>query len=353
MAFERPSLQELRDRIVSDLETRLEVAGAGLRNSFTKMLGYVLAGAAHLMHGHLEYISRQIFATTADGENLDRIGNQYGIERIAATYAEGSVTFTGDDGTEIPTDTELTSSDGVLFRTTEAGTVGEVSSGLVEVPVVASSAGENGNVEVGAMLTLSSPIAGVESEAEVTEEITGGGDQEEDEDYRERILERLQEPPLGGALQDYVAWAKEIPGVTRAWAYEMYYGEGTVATFFLRDDDEDSIFPSEEEIEDVSAHIEENRPVAVHSYVFSPTGIDIDFEIELDPDTDEVKEAVELELQDLIDREAEPGGTILLSHIREAISLAAGENDHTLVQPTADFEVSDGYIAQFGEITWS
>lgn len=349
MAFERPSLSELRDRIVTDMETRLGIAGAGLRNGFTKLLSYVFAGVAHLLHGHLEWISRQIFATTADDENLSRHGNEYGVTRIAATYADGSVTFTGTNGTEIDEGTELVSSDGVLYKTTAAGTI---SAGVAEIAVIASAPGEAGNAALGTILSLSSPISGVESEAEVTVEITGGGDQEDIEDYRTRVLDRKRRPPLGGALQDYETWAKEVPGVTRAWAKATYLGEGTVATFFLRDNDDD-IFPSEAEIDDVSAYIETKRPVCAHSYVFAPTGYDVDFEIQLDPDETDVRDAVEEELRDLLDREAEPGEPILLSHIREAISLAAGENDHTLVSPTADVTVAAGYLAQFGAITWS
>ncbi|MDX9862130.1 MAG: hypothetical protein RBS99_14555, partial [Rhodospirillales bacterium] len=63
--------------------------------------------------------------------------------------------------------------------------------------------------------------------------------------------------------------------------------------------------------------------------------------------------AIEAEIRDLLRREAEPGGTILLSHIREAISIAAGEYDHALAAPAADLAHDTGEIAVFGGITWS
>jgi len=73
----------------------------------------------------------------------------------------------------------------------------------------------------------------------------------------------------------------------------------------------------------------------------------------LAPDTEAVRAAVAAELADLIRREAEPEGGLYLSHIREAISLAAGEVDHALVSPVADVAAGTGEIITMGAITWS
>ncbi len=62
--------------------------------------------------------------------------------------------------------------------------------------------------------------------------------------------------------------------------------------------------------------------------------------------------AVAASLADLIRRQAEPGGTLLISHIREAISTAAGEHDHELISPAADVTHATGHIAVMGRITW-
>ena len=63
--------------------------------------------------------------------------------------------------------------------------------------------------------------------------------------------------------------------------------------------------------------------------------------------------AVEAELADLIRRETEPGGTLLISHIRQAISLAAGEIDHELTTPTADVTVTASQITTLGDVTFT
>lgn len=349
MAYNRPTLEELIQRITSDLETSLGIVGASLRKSFTKLFSKVIAGAAHLLHGHLDWNAKQLFPDTAEGENLTRWASIWGITRKAGVFAEGSVTFTGTNGIEIPEETELTSSDGILYETTEAGTI---ASGEIEVDVICKTAGEDGNSAVDTVLTLTTPISEVDTEATVTVALTGGVDQESDADLLDRLLDRIQTPPLGGAEQDYVQWAKENDGVTRAWCYPLYLGAGTVGVFFVKDAS-DPIIPTDEDIETVSAYIEERRPVTSRHYVFAPTADPISFEIHLNPDTEAIRYNVEQELQDMIERDAEPGGTILLSHMREAISIATDENDNVLISPTADFESSTGYIATFGDITWT
>jgi uncharacterized phage protein gp47/JayE len=66
-----------------------------------------------------------------------------------------------------------------------------------------------------------------------------------------------------------------------------------------------------------------------------------------------VQAAVQAELQDLLLREAKPGGTILLSHIRAAISAAAGETDYVLASPAADVTNTAGNMSTMGSITWA
>ena len=65
--------------------------------------------------------------------------------------------------------------------------------------------------------------------------MTGGTDTETDEQLRARILQRIQNPPMGGSAADYVAWALAVPGVTRAWAAPEQ-GIGTITVRFLMDD---------------------------------------------------------------------------------------------------------------------
>lgn len=163
---------------------------------------------------------------------------------------------------------------------------------------------------------------------------------------------------MGGNYKDYIVWAKEVPGVTRAWVYPLHLGLGTVGVTFVLDDHPESIIPGEDKVEEVQAYIDERRPVTAELLVFAPTPKPLDLTLSATPNTTAVRNAIEAEIVDLITREAAPGGafgvtgTIALSHINEAISLAEGESDHSLTSPSADVTVDTGEIIVPGAITW-
>src|SRR5262249_34671036 len=141
------------------------------------------------------------------------------------------------------------------------------SSGSVDVPVRALDPGTVGNVDAGEFLSVSTTIAGVDANAEVVS-LAGGTDTENDDDLRIRVLERIRQPPQGGAAHDYVRWAKAVPGVTRAWVSPNEMGIGTVTVRVMIDDvraDNDG-FPHEADIAPVTAYIDTQRPVAVKDF---------------------------------------------------------------------------------------
>lgn len=349
MAFNRPTLQQIIARVRADLESKLTEGSPVLRRATIYVFAVVIAGGMHLLYGAIEFFSRQIFGDTAIGDFLRRLASIFGVFPRAASYAQREVSFTGANGSEIPSETQLRRADGVLFRTTETATIAD---GSATVPIEALEAGTDGNTEAGIKLNLVSPITGVNSQATVLDTgVVDGADAETDESLRERFLDRVRQPPQGGALADYRRWAMEIAGVTRAWAYANHMGPGTVGVTFVRDGDE-SIIPDSGEVEEVQDYIDSIRPVTDEAFVFAPEADELDFTIELTPDTAQVRAAVEAELRDLIAREAEPGGTLLISHIREAISIAAGETDHILSSPSADVVSDPGKLIVMGSITW-
>jgi uncharacterized phage protein gp47/JayE len=353
MAFNRPTLSELVDRIKADLGTRIVGSATVLRRSVIAAISVVMAGAVHLCYGFIEYMTKQMFADTAEDEFLERHASIYGVARNAATFADGPVVFTGTNGTEIPAGTLMQRADGIQYATDAIGTI---SSGTVTVQVTCLTAGETGNLEAAQAVTLVSPISGVTSEGAVdTDGLTGGADEEDNDGLRERLLAKIQEPPHGGNANDYEQWAKEVNGVTRVWVYPSQYGDGTVGVAFVRDDDTPSIIPSVGEVADVQAYIDVLAPVTADVTVWAPTSQALNLTINLDgvSDTAAVKAAIEAELKDLIRREAEPAGTLLISHIREAISSAAGEDDHVLTTPTTNQTASAGAIFELGTITWT
>lgn len=351
MPFERPTLTELINRAETDLQSRMPNQSGGLlRRSVLAVIARVHAGIAHGLYGFLHWMSLQIFPDTSESEWLERQASLFGITRTPASAATGTVTFTGSNGSTIPAGTVLLRSDGAEFATDSEG---EVASGSVDVAVTASDAGADGNTDEGITLTLASPLSGVDSEATVaTDGIAGGTDDEPDDDLRARLLQRMRNTPQGGAESDYERWALEVSGVTRAWVYPEHLGPGTVGVTFVMDNQEGTIIPGSGTVDDVQAYIDERRPVTADVTVFAPAAVPLDFTIDPSPDTASVRLAIENELRDMLIRDAEPGGTILLSRIREAISISAGEENHDLVSPAADVTHSTGEIAVMGTITW-
>lgn len=348
MPYSRPTLQELINRTNADAVARLGLEEL-LRRDDLQVLARVLAGASHAMHGHIAWLAEQVIFDTAEAEYLERWASIWGIVRKSAAAASGNVTITGNNGLAIPAGTALVSASGISYTTTADATI---SGGTATAAVLADVAGASGNAVAGDQLNMTTPIAGVASQVVVAAgDLTGGADVETDDALRSRLIARIQQPPHGGASFDYVTWALEVAGVTRAWVYPQELGLGTVTVRFVRDDDA-SLIPDAAEVLAVQEYIDARRPVTADVTVVAPVAVPLDFSIAVTPNTTVVKAAVEAELKDLIRRESEPGGAILLSHIREAISIAAGESNYTMTSPSADVTRTVGQMTTMGTITW-
>jgi uncharacterized phage protein gp47/JayE len=350
MPFARPALADLIARAAADIEAGLPGADARLRRSNLAVLARMHAGAVHGIYGYLDWLAQQLMVDTAETVFLDRYAGIWGVLRVPAAFATGSVTVTGTSGVVVPAGVQLQRSDGVAYTTTADATV---TGGTVDVPVAALVAGLVGNADAGTRMTFTAPVSGVNSGGVVASGgLTQGADRETDEALRGRVLDRIQQPPMGGARSDYEAWALQVAGVTRAWVYPLENGPGTVVVRFVRDNDT-SLIPDSAEVAAVQAYIDDLRPVTANVTVEAPTASPLNMTIQLTPNTAAVRAAVTAELTDVLQREAAPGGTILLSHLREAISVAAGEVNNVLTTPTADVTHAAGEMPVLGTITWS
>lgn len=352
MPFTTPTLPELIDRAANEIETRLPGVDARLRRSNLAVFSRIHSGAVHGLYGLLRWLSKQILPDTADNDILNRHSNIWNITRKAAAQATGTVQFTGSNGLFIPAGTTLQRADFAEFKTVSDQTF---SGATMDVIIQAVEGGVDGNTAASSKLTLISPIAGVNSTAIVDGAgIAGGSDTEGDDALRARLLARIQQPPHGGASFDYVQWALEIAGVTRAWVYPLESGAGTVTVRFVTDDDPGGLIPNGAKVAEVDAHIDYLRPVTANVTVLAPVAAPVDIEISnLNPNTAEVKAAVEAELAGMFRREAEPGGTILISHIREAVSIASGEDDHAIVVPAGNVTHTANQMPTLGVVTYS
>ncbi|QXI55819.1 baseplate J/gp47 family protein [Pseudomonas alvandae] len=344
MPFETPSLPVLVDRTQSDL------ASDTLRRSDAQVLARTLAGTAYGLYGYLDWIAEQILPDRADEETLERIAQlRLTQPRNPAQPASGTASFTAVAGAVVDAETVLQAADGRTYRvTTNVTTV----AGLNTVAVEAVDAGTLGNADTGLALTLVQPVAGVTNSFTVLAPgLTGGIAQESIESLRARVIRSYRVIPHGGSAADYETWALEVPGVTRAWCRGNYVGPGTVGLFVMRDGDDVPV-PNPAQLAEVMAYIEPLRPVTAELYVLAPVEVPVAYSIHPVPDTTAIRAAIQAQLIDLHDREAGLGETLLLTHIAQAISGAAGETDHDLVSPVADVPAGINQLLTFGGITW-
>ncbi len=350
----KKSFDEAYSEIYEDLRQQLGMSKPR-RFSLASILARAIAPQISLLYLFIDALARAILPDAAAGTILERWCAIYGIFRKPATKSEGEVVFKGAAGSRIPIGSKLQDEVGLEFETIEA--IALDSDGSI-VKARSIDPGSNHNIEDGVSFSLINPILGVNSTAE-SKGFSGGTDTEKDTELRSRLLFRLRNPPQGGAAHDYISWSQEIPGVTRSWVFKNYRGPGTVGVTFVLDAEADIIpDPESKPFKDMKEYLVERSPITADVYLFAPKAKIIEPEIRLTPNTESVQNEVKEELLDLFYRSAEVGGayradgTILLSKIREAISTAEGEQDHTLISPTGNITVDTGEIAILGEIKW-
>jgi uncharacterized phage protein gp47/JayE len=348
MPFARPSPQQIRDRLAAEVEAALPGADARRRRSVEEVLVRAVAVASHELHGHLAWAARQILPDSAEAELLDRHGAIWGIPRRPAASAIGPVTVTGTAGAVLPAGAEMRRADDARFTLNADVTIG--GGGTAAGQVTAVLAGAAGNSAAATVLTLLSPVAGIQPAVTVAAGgLAAGADLEPDAALRARILARIQNPPAGGAAADYDLWARTVPGVDRVWVYPRLFGLGTVGVAFLGPN---AAIPAAPLVAQVQAAIDALRPVTAEVTVFAPVAAPVNLQLQISPDTAATRSAVLAAVAAFFAAEAEPGGTLRVSRLRAAISAAAGETWHGLAAPAADVVLAPGQVATLGTVTW-
>lgn len=358
MAYKSPALSTLLARGQADIESRLPGTFAQPRFSTAGAIAFANAGNAAGLHDHLAWTSRQIVPHLADEDKLLEHCEFWGVWRKPAANAEGVllVTVTGD--TVIAEGTRWQRPDGVVF---ESVTEVRASAGTASVTVRAIESGKSGNTAANVALELVTTVDFVQSKARVSQTtISGGAELESIDSLCVRLLFRVQYPPSGGNQFDYVRWALECAGVTRAWCIPRYRGHGTVGVMFVLDE-EVNIFPTPQDIARVedylTAHIipvtnqVEGKTIGAELIVESPKPFPLNPVIRIVPNTEEVRTAVIDSLNDYI-ATLPRGGTALLSQLRAAISNAPGETDNTVMSPIADQYAAENELFVLGDIEW-
>jgi uncharacterized phage protein gp47/JayE len=342
-----PSIQEATENAARLLQQSMamasQVAGASgvglspmdieIARSNVQALAVVQGLGIHGAYRYLrDFIARQAVPIWSVDEFLDGWLTTYGMARKEPQASTGAVAGTGVNGATLPTGTLLQSAAGGLYAVTADAVV---AGGVVSASLLAMVAGADGNLAVGATLTLVSPVAGIDASFTVGVAGVGGGtDLESDAEAVYRLQQRLSNEPMGGAPGDYARWALEVPGITRAWGIRNPAGPTSAGVVIMADANAPYGLPTTGQRDQVAAYIgDPDRGPPDELFVIIPTAVPVNFNITLNPNSSANQTAVAAALKDLFFRESAPGGKIPHTHVIEAISSIAGEYDHSFVSP--------------------
>jgi uncharacterized phage protein gp47/JayE len=369
MPYQRPSLTALRNTAIQDITSSGVPGLTGLlRNAVLRVLSWVIAGLAYSLYGYADWIARMGVPFTAQDEYLYAWAALIGIYPEPATPSIGTASFTGAQPTVLPSGTALNRpSDGVPFVTTADGAVD--STGNVTVPIIATVDGAATNGTAGDTIAISQPVAGINSLG-TTSDLTGGADQETNDALRTRMLFKYREPPQGGAQADYIEWAEEVPGCTRAWINPNGYGAGSVVVYPMFDAAEaaNGGFPvgtdgcASEETRGptatgdqlaVAEYIWTVQPVTALVYVAAPAPFPVDVTLgALDPNTIDIQNQIIASLDDMFLAVAEVAGIIWPSDLYEAILATPGVNKFEINEPADGVQAPQGSLPILGTVTF-
>ena len=329
MPWSVPTLRTRREQVKDDINAHVDGADARVPNGVLRYVSDAVASQTNDLDAHLAHLVRMAMPDTAEEEFADRWANIWLPDgRKAASFATGQVTVTGQIGGTVDTGA-LLNWNGIDFQVVTGKTLAATSE---DVDVIALTAGAAGNADALAQFKFLSGVTDIDALAVVAAPgFAGGADQETDAELIARYIAVIQLPPHGGADFDYVYWATELPGITRAWLTQEM-GPGTVTLRVMLDTVRAAQqgVPTQADLDLVEAHIDAKRPVTVMDrFVVAPTALPLDITItELGGDTPETRLAIEDELAAMLMARATPGGTIYASWQREAISIATGEDYH-------------------------
>ncbi|KKK85649.1 hypothetical protein LCGC14_2771190, partial [marine sediment metagenome] len=203
-----PTVTEIRNRIQSDIESKLNQTTPALFKAFTRVIAGAISGFDILIYQAILWTYKQIYPDTADEVALNLAGALVGITRLAAVFAVIQCDVTGVNGYTLQQGVTFRGSNNVVYKVTTGGVIG---GGVISAELTAQESGEIGNLPDGTFLDIVQPDANLDGTAEITATNTSGDDQETLDSYRTRVSAEYKKRRTGGAPADYEAWGLEAP----------------------------------------------------------------------------------------------------------------------------------------------
>ena len=313
---------------------------------------YALAAQVYALYAQADWVTRQAFPQTAEGEYLDRHAQLRGLERKQAVQAQGVVRFsageTSDYDRMIPQGTVCMTAGLIRFVTTQpakllTGTL------FVDVPVQAVEAGAAGNVAAGAILSMAVAPTGIAS-CTNPQPCTGGGDQEGDEELRQRVLESFKRLPNGANAAYYEQQAMSFDQVAAAQVIPRPRGTGTVDVIVATL----AGTPGEELLGELTAYFQARREIAVEVQVKEPETQTVDVAVQIAVEDGWDVETVSAQVKQTLENWFTGrllGRSVLRAEMGNLVYSCEGVANYSIASPAADVAARTGVLPVLGSLS--
>ena len=356
----RPTLSELITSTLSSIRLSLGLV-VSTRRTVIESISNSFCGVLYLLYVYVDNLFSSFFPQDGNEEVVFKWGEMINLPRKAASFAKMAVTAQGLAGSTITQGVQLRSVTGGIYTVDEDITFTETTQ---SIPITAILPGSSFNLSAGENLNFVIAVSGVESQVQVSALTNDADDIEPLTDYRNRILDFMSRKQYrAGGIEDYIGWAKEVPGIGNAYVIPKYQGVINRVGVMVLSSGESNI-PTEGEISEVREYLRLREPVTADVLVFAPEEESVDFNIQIRRNTQAIRNEVTANLRELFALRTRPSGTvepdgsvntgiIYISQVREAVSIAAGEFDNVIDKNENIAPSEPNSILTLGNITFT
>lgn len=344
------TIEEIYGELLSDFGRRTGMEPREGSDLSARM--YALAAQVYGLYVQAEWVVRQAFPQTAEGEYLDYHAQLRSIQRKTAIAAEGTVRFTAGEAVEypryIPQGTICMTAGMVRFETTRVGVL-EAGAVSADVPVKAVEPGAAGNISAGAIVAMTVAPIGI---AYCTNPLpcVGGSDAEGDEELRQRVLETFRRLPNGANAAFYQQGALSFDQVAAAEVISRPRGTGTVDVVVATS----TGLPDEKLLKDLEDYFKQRREIAVDLQVKAPRSRTVDLSVQVKAregwDGEQVRSGVEESLRRWFDGKL-LGQDVLRAQLGQLIFGCDGVANYTITAPAEDVAGEADVLPQLGTVS--
>lgn len=367
MAFTTPALLDIWTRLRNSMRAYLPGTDAWIEPNNLSIAGRTFTLVIGSVYERVNYLYRQLFASTADGYHLEfRHAFELGLYRKGAAPAQGQISFVQTlPAVVVPAGYTVTRPDGVVFSF--LADVAPDAAGNCTAMIRALTSGAATNTLPNTPMNFapnasypSLPATGLVGPGG----LGGGSDVETDDELRARVLVRKRTPPNGGSAADYTNWALAVPGVTRAFVSTFVTTDASAVStpltlYPLFDDTRANGIPTPNDLLVVAEAIDPLRPVTARLYVAAPAPVAVFIQIGgLQDDSPALRASISANLAAMFFERApvvtaQNQFTFPVAWIDEAIARSDGYVRHTLIAPATDVQFAPGSLPILGPISYS